>query len=61
MTNREFAKADKLFVRACSEAGTPATARQASKWHRARGLAFAKRREAQRQLDAQTEVEAVES
>jgi hypothetical protein len=36
-----FAAHDEAFIEACRKAGIPATARQASKWFRKRGLAYA--------------------
>ena len=54
MTNKTFAQTDGTFKEACSEAGIPNTARQASKYKRGMGLAF-KKREAtnhSRKLDA---------
>lgn len=41
VTNRVFAKDDKIFNRACSDADIPATKRQASKWRNGRGKARA--------------------
>ncbi|MEI7826121.1 MAG: hypothetical protein WCI01_12530 [Chlorobiaceae bacterium] len=38
-----FAAHDEGFVAACQKAGIPATARQASKWFRQRGLAYKNR------------------
>ena len=38
-----FASHDEGFVAACGRAGIPATARQASKWFRQRGLAYTNR------------------
>jgi len=40
MTNREFAKSDEAFLKACKETGTAPTARQAGKFRRAHGSAF---------------------
>jgi len=40
MTNASFASSDESFKAACEKAGVPATARQASKWFRKRGLAY---------------------
>lgn len=41
-TNAYFASHDEAFKAACEKAGVPATARQASKWFRKRGLAYTK-------------------
>jgi hypothetical protein len=41
-TNAYFAANDEGFKAACEKAGVPATARQASKWFRKRGLAYTK-------------------
>jgi hypothetical protein len=38
-----FAAHDEAFIAACQKAGIPATARQASKWFRQRGLAYQNR------------------
>lgn len=38
-----FATHDEEFQAACARAGIPPTARQASKWHRKRGLAWQNR------------------
>ncbi len=38
-----FATHDEVFGAACNKAGIPATARQASKWARKRGLAWQNR------------------
>ena len=38
-----FAAHDEGFINACQKAGIPATARQASKWSRQRGLAYQNR------------------
>ena len=38
-----FAAHDQQFIDACQKAGIPATARQASKWFRQRGLAYQNR------------------
>ena len=43
LTNRQFAKKDKLFNKACVAAGIKATVRQASKYCRKVGLAYAKK------------------
>jgi hypothetical protein len=43
-TNAAFAATDEGFKAACEKANTPATARQASKWLRQRGLAYTKGR-----------------
>lgn len=40
MTNREFAKKDQPFIKACELAQIPATGRQASKYRRERGKAY---------------------
>ena len=40
MTNKQFAETDVKFKNACEKAGTPATARQASKFKMGKGLAF---------------------
>ena len=42
-----FATHDTEFIEACGRAGIPATARQASKWARKRGLAWANRQPVQ--------------
>lgn len=41
-TNEAFAVTDQAFKDACEKAGVPATARQASKFRRKRGLAYTK-------------------
>ena len=41
MTNKEYSKLDK-FMKLCIRAGVQATARQASKFRRGKGLAFKK-------------------
>lgn len=41
-TNAFFAAHDEAFKAACEKARVPATARQASKWFRKRGLAYTK-------------------
>jgi hypothetical protein len=47
MTNAEFAKTDKVFIKACELAGLEkSTTRQASKYRMKRGLAYDKRKEA---------------
>jgi len=40
MTNREFAKKNRAFIKACELAEIPATGRQASKYRRERGKAY---------------------
>ena len=40
MINRLFATSDKAFLAACEKAGTPPTARQASKFRNKKGSAF---------------------
>lgn len=59
-TNAEFAQSDKVFLKACELAGLPkakrkdgeffSLARQAGKYRRGKGLAYAHRREAQRAI-----------
>jgi len=44
LTNVQFSKEDKVFKQACKKAGTPPTARQASKYRRNKGLAFKKQK-----------------
>jgi hypothetical protein len=47
MTNAEFAKTDRTFIKACKLAGLEKpTTRQASKYRMKRGLAWDKRKEA---------------
>ena len=40
MTNREYAKKERSFIKACELAEIPATGRQASKYRRERGKAY---------------------
>jgi len=40
-TNAHFAQNDEVFNRCCNEVGIPSTKRQAGKFRRNRGLAFA--------------------
>ena len=40
-THHEFSKADKAFRKACEDSGCPPTRRQASKFRRQRGRAWA--------------------
>jgi predicted HicB family RNase H-like nuclease len=42
--NREFAKSDENFIKACEKAGVQPTRRQASKFRRGFGLAFKHRK-----------------
>jgi hypothetical protein len=42
-TFASFAANDQQFIDACQKAGIPATTRQASKWFRKRGKAYANR------------------
>jgi hypothetical protein len=43
LTNRMFAKKNKQFLIDCTSAGVEPTMRQASKYRRKQGLAFAKK------------------
>jgi hypothetical protein len=52
LTNREFSKTDSVFIEACQLAGIEPTRRQASKWNRRTGLAYAWRGEALRIVTA---------
>lgn len=40
MTNKEFAEKHKVFRDLCTKAGLPATARQASKYRRGKGMVY---------------------
>ena len=40
ITNAEFAKTDKEFLKACANAGCHPTAKQASKWRNHKGRAW---------------------
>ena len=40
MTNKEFAKTDDAFKKACEEAKIEPTTRQASRWRNKTGLAY---------------------
>ena len=42
ITHKEFAASDALFLKACEEANTKPTKRQASKFRLKRGLAYGK-------------------
>ena len=46
MTNKEFAKKDEVFMKACELASTQPTGRQASKFRRNKGIAFLHKKEA---------------
>ena len=43
MTNKDFAEKDEPFKKACEQAGVKPTKRQASKWRRNKGKAYARK------------------
>lgn len=50
-TNREWARENNLFRKACEIAGIPPKGRQASKYRRQKGLAYKYQRAAQSAVD----------
>ena len=55
ITHKEFAASDALFLKACEEANTKPTKRQASKFRLKRGLAYGKIGDAKSIMAGETE------